>query len=66
MLKFSSGTTHINDLFSPVMKCQRPLLRVRQPMLLYYFNLPSHLFYVSKFISLKVINNYHHPQNTAA
>lgn len=56
MLKFSSGTTHIYDLFSPVMKCQRPLLRVSQPMLLYYFDLPSHLFCVSKFISLKVIN----------
>ena len=56
MLKFSSGTTHICDLFCPVTKCQRPLLRVNQPMLLYYFNLSSYLFCVSKFVSLKVMN----------
>lgn len=40
MLKFSNDTIHIYNLYSSVMKCQRPLLWISQAMFLYYFNLP--------------------------
>lgn len=38
-VKSSNNTTHIYDLFSPVMKCQRPLLGISWPILLYLFSL---------------------------